>query len=170
MEDVQTQQEADIARLGRLLVAWQIDEYPRYNRSTWWYGIGALIGAACIVYAVATANFLFAVIILMIGVITLVNTFQEPERVDVVVTTTGVIVGGMYYQYRSIKDFALVYDPPRVKTLYLAFQSAWQPMVAIPLEDTDPNEVREALLPYCVENLERSDERLTDMLRRMYKL
>ena len=171
MEELEVQNEdASVIRLGRALVDWEIDEYPRYQRGKWWYLIGGIAGAACIIYAVATANFLFAVIILMLGVITLIGTFQEPSRVDVIITTTGIVIGGMYYEYRNIKDFSLVYDPPKVKLLYVSFRSAWQPMVAVPLENVDPNAVRDALLPFCAENLSRSEERLTDMLRRMYKL
>ena len=71
---------------------------------------------------------------------------------------------------KDIKEFALLYEPPIVKTLYVDFNSFWRPMVSIQLEDVDPNLVRESLLPYAYENLEREDETLTDMLRRMYKL
>ncbi len=166
----QQQDEFDIQAVGAPLANWQIDEYPREQRSTRWYVVMGLAAAACIIYALATANFLFAVIILMIGVITLVTTFQEPARMDVFITTTGIVIGNSFYEFRSINDFSIVYDPPHVKLLYVTFVQAWRPMLAIPLEDVDPNEVRDQLLPYCLENLNRSSERLTDRLRRVYKL
>jgi hypothetical protein len=172
MEDIieqSTETEAQAVRLGRSLVSWETDEYPRYARSKRWYIIASVIAAACIIYAVATANFLFAVIVLMFGVITLIGQFQEPGRIEIVVTTTGIVIGDSYYAYKGVKDFSIIYDPP-IKMLYVAFQTAWQPMLAIPLEDTDPNVLRESLLPYCIENLARSEERLTDVFRRVYKL
>jgi hypothetical protein len=43
-------------------------------------------------------------------------------------------------------------------------------LLAIPLEDTDPNIVRECLLPFCPENLDRTQEPLTDRLKKRYKL
>lgn len=130
----------------------------------------ALIGVGLIVYSIATANFLFAVIILMSGIITLVSDFRHPDRVTVAVTSTGIVVGEAYYDFRSINDFAFVYEPPEVKLLYVTFKQAWNPMLAIPLEDTDPNAVRKELLPFCLENLDRTSETLTDVLRRVYKL
>ena len=43
-------------------------------------------------------------------------------------------------------------------------------MMSIPLEDIDPNEVRETLLPYTHENLDRTEETLTDLFSRLYKI
>jgi len=156
--------------IGTPQLEWEIDEYPQHERSRMWYIIAGTLGVLLIVYAVATANFLFAVIILMIGVITILSSFVKPDQVPVMITNTGVVVADMYYDFEAIKDFAIVYDPPHVKNLYFEFHSPWQPLVAVPLEDIDPNEVRELLLPYCLENLKRIDETLTDVLRRMYKL
>jgi len=167
MED---QNEIQLAGPGRPLVVWEMDEYPRQTRSQRWYVIMALIAVVLIAYSIATANFLFAVIVLMAGIITLISDFKHPDRVTVAVTSTGIVVGETYYDFRAINDFALVYEPPEVKILYVTFRQAWNPMLAIPLEDTDPNVVRKELLPFCLENLDRTSETLTEVLRRVYKL
>ena len=156
--------------IGSPQLEWEVDEYPMHQRSKLWYILAAVIGVALIVYAVATANFLFAVIILMVGVITLLSSFVPPDRVPVLITNTGVVVSDMYYDFQAIKDFSIAYDPPHVKNLYFEFHSPWQPLLTVPLEDIDPNEIRDLLLPYCLENLQRVEENLTDVLRRLYKL
>ena len=155
---------------GEHLVSWDVDEYPRQERSTRWYAIAGALGIAFILYAVWTANFLFAVIVIMMGIIVLLSTFRDPARIGVVVTTNGVVVGDTFYEYKAMKSFAIVYEPPEVKNLYLDFQSSLRPLITIPLEDTDPNRVREALLPFLKENLDRTEETLTDVLQRVYKL
>jgi hypothetical protein len=156
--------------IGSPQLEWEVDEYPAHQRSKVWYIIASVVGVALIIYDVATANFLFAVIILMVGVITLLSSLVPPDRVPVVITNTGVVVSDLYYDFQSIKDFSIAYDPPHVKNLYLEFHSPWQPLLTVPLEDIDPNQVRELLLPYCQENLQRVEENLTDVLRRLYKL
>jgi hypothetical protein len=156
--------------IGEPLLEWEVDEYPRHERSRMWYIIATLCGVALIVYAIATANFLFAVILLMVGVIMLLSTFKEPDRVPMFITTTGVLIDDTYYDYDHVKNFSIIFDPPATKVLYLDFHSRWQPLLAVPLEDMDPNEVRAALLPFCAENFSRMEERLTDIARRMYKL
>jgi len=155
---------------GSAKIVWEIDEYPRHARTRNWYLISAFVGVALIIYAIATANFLFAVIILMIGIIMLVSDFKQPDRVTIAITSTGLVIGGTYYDFRAIRDFSLAYEPPEVKILYVTFRQFWQPMLAIPLEDTDPNAVRAELLPFCLENLDRTSETLTETLKRVYKL
>ncbi len=167
-ENLQNQQTPDV--YGRLLLSWEVDEYPRHERSRTWYILASMIGVALIIYAIATANFLFAVIVLMLGVIMLLSTFQAPERIEVMITSTGFAVGGTFYDYKSVKDFSLVYHPPETKILYVGLDSLLHPLLSVPLEDVDPNAVRECLLPYCLENLHRTEEGLTDTLRRLYKL
>jgi uncharacterized membrane protein YobD (UPF0266 family) len=166
---MQEQQEQSI-NIGATQLEWEVDEYPKHERSQRWYLIASVLAVALITYAVATANFLFAVIILMICVITLLSTFVPSQRVPVIITNTGFVVADMYYDYEAIKSFAIAYDPPDVKLLYVQFQSALHPSLSVPLEDVDPNEVREYLLPFCAENLEHTQERLTDTVRRLYKL
>ena len=156
--------------VGSTRLEWEVDEYPQHDRPKRWYVMASVLGVALIVYAIATANFLFAVIVLMIGVITLLSTFTASQRVPVIITNTGVVVADMYYDFEAIKNFSIAYDPPEVKLLYVEFHTAWHPSLSIPLEETDPNEVREHLLPFCTEHLGRTEERLTEMVRRLYKL
>lgn len=155
---------------GDILVNWEVDEYAQHQRSKMWYILAGVIGIGLIIYSVLTSNFLFAVIILMSAVIMILSEFSKPEKIPVVITTNGVVIGDVYYDYQSIRDFSVVYDPPDVKLLYLDFFAVSHPMLSVPLEDIDPNIVRESLLPFCIENLKRNQEDLTDLMRRLYKL
>lgn len=155
---------------GERLVGWEVDEYPQHVRSRMWYVIAGIVSVSLIVYAIMTANFMFAVIILMCCVILMISSFTKPERIPMMITTTGVILGDIYYDYQSIRDFSIVYDPPDVKLLYLDFYAVTHPLLSIPLEETDPNIVRDSLLPFCMEDLNRTNEHLTDVVRRLYKL
>ena len=127
---------------GYRLLSWEVDEYPRHERSRTWFIVAGIIGAALLVYAVVTANFLFAVIVLMLGVIILLTTFKEPQRVEVHITTMGIVVGNTFYPYKDVKDFSIVYQPPQTKLLYVGLSSLLHPLLSIPLEEMDPNQVR----------------------------
>jgi hypothetical protein len=171
MEEVRQETiEEEAYPYGRGLVQWEIDEYPNHQRSRRWYiGMGSL-GALMFIYAIFTANFLFAVILLMFAIITVISEYKTPDKVPVVITTTGLIVGDTYYEFQAIKTFAILYDPPEVKNLYLDFDSYLRPLLTVPLEEVDPNIVREILLPFIIEDVERDDETFGDILRRVYKL
>ncbi len=170
MADQEFTYEHDVLELGEPILDWQVDEYTAHERSRTWYIVASVVGVALIVYSIATANFLFAVIILMVGVITLLSTFKSPDRITVMITTSGVIVGDLYYDYQSIRDFSIVFEPPDVSILYLDFHSSLHPLLAVPMQDMDPNFIRDALIPFCTENFHRNEESLTDLMKRLYKL
>ncbi|MDP2631731.1 MAG: DUF2892 domain-containing protein [Candidatus Uhrbacteria bacterium] len=166
-EELKEFEEIDV---GEALVSWDSFEFPQHDRSKVWYIVTAIVGVALIVYAIASANYLFAIIVLMMGIILLVNGLHQPDQIMVHITDQGVVVGDEFFAYEEIKDFSLIYKPPHTKILYIDFISLWKPLLTIPLEESNPNVVREVLLQYAFENLEREDETLTDLFRRLYKM
>lgn len=155
---------------GESLLSWETLEFPKQERGTRWYVVSGVIAVALLVYSIYSTNYLFAIIILMVGVLTLVNSMRNPRAITVHLTTLGIVVGDDFHSFKEIKDFSLIYEPPQIKLLYVSFVSRWHPMIAVPLEEIDPNAVREILLPYVFENIDREEEGLTDMLRRVYKI
>lgn len=155
---------------GAAILSWDTWEYPPVERSRRWYVIASVIGIGLLLYALMSANFVFAVIILMFAVIQLMKELRKPARVQIHITNAGVVFGNDFYPYENIRDFSIVYFPPEVKTLYIAFNGFMSPTLTVPLEDVDPNEVRQSLLPYALENMNRDREYLTDLISRLYKL
>lgn len=155
---------------GDELLSWETWEYPPHERSKTWYIVASTIGVSLVLYSIYTENFLFAIIILMMGVLVLVNGLRHPNRIQIYLTTLGVVIGNEFHSYKEVKDFSIVYEPPDVKILYVDFLNWRHPLVAIPLEDANPNDVRNVLLPYAFENLERDQESLTDLIGRLYKI
>ena len=169
-EDSQINAFEDGIDVGRVLLAWETWEFPPVERSTGWYVIAAAAGLGMLIYALLTANFVFALIIVMFAVILLMRDLKKPARIQVAITTDGIAFNNEFYPYGDIKDFSVIYEPPAVSSLYLDFNSRLSPMMSIPLEDADPNVVRAQLLPFIFENLDRDGESLTDALSRVYKL
>lgn len=169
-EMTQEQITEDAIDAGVPIMSWESWEYPVVERSKRWYIIASFVGLFLILYAMFTSNFIFGVIVLMFAVITMLQDLKKPDRVQVHVTSKGLVFGEQFFPFEEIRDFSLSYDPPTVNTLYVTFHGRFQPMLSIALEDLNPNEVRKTLLPFAFENLEREGESLTDVLRRVYKL
>ncbi len=155
---------------GEQLVNWEAWEFPPMERSKRWYLTIVLVIAGLIAYALFTSNPLFALIVLMIGVLMIVNSTQQPKRVEIHITTGGVVVGSRFYEYDDLKDFSIIYKPPYSTVLYIDFKRWWIPLKSIELENADPLAIRDALLPVLPENIEREDEILTDVMKKVYKL
>jgi hypothetical protein len=155
---------------GDILLSWDTWEYPPIERSGRWYAFATVGGLFCLVYAMFTANYIFAVIVVMFAIIIMMRDMRKPDPTQVYITTEGLVFLDRLYLFKEIRDFSITYDPPTVKNLYLTFNVGMRPMLSIPLEEANPNLVRASLLPFVYENLARDGETLTDTLRRVYKL
>ena len=164
------QEEID-PRYGEVLMYWTMDEFHRHERSNLWYVLFLVVGLALILYAILTANYVFAVFLVLAGTFMILQHFRDPDNVPVLILSTGLAVGNHYHPWEEVKDFWVAYDPPNVSKLYVDFQKIREPYVSIDLpEDMDPNEIRDVMLLFVDESTDRKEESLTDYVRRLYKL
>lgn len=155
---------------GESLVSWEVDESKRYDKGLGWYMGAIAVGGGLLIYAVISANFLFALIILMVALVIYMTSLKGPDKVRVSVTEDGVEIGESFYRYRDMNRFWFIYDPPEVKSLYLDFKSAMRPRIAVSLEDQNPNDVRAIMSKYLHEDITEDEEPFADYLGRILKL
>ncbi|MFA5853450.1 MAG: hypothetical protein WC866_00020 [Patescibacteria group bacterium] len=168
MEEEQAEIEARY--VGEEIFGWMVDEYERHERGPVWYAIAFLVGLSLVLYAIVTRNFLFAVVIIMAGVIVALSAMREPQKIQFLVTTRGVALGHQFVPYKELRSFWILYEPPHLKNLYVDFRSPITPHLVIPIEDQDPVELRQALLEFIAENETQEEEPLTDILGRFLKI
>lgn len=155
---------------GDIIFYWQIREYEKYFRGKRWYLIMSLIAGLLIVYAVYSANYLFALMIVLFGIILIMQEMNEPGEIDFGICETGIIVGNKYYSFSELEKYWIVYSPPDTKTLYFELKGIIFHRLSINLEDANPNEIRDFLNQYLFEDLEKEEEPLSDRLGRLLKL
>ena len=155
---------------GEQILSWDTWDSIPVERGRMWYVVFVGIGALLMTYALLTTNPLFALIVLMIGVMMLVNSTRKAKQISVHITTGGIVVGDKFHPYDELKDFSIIYKPPYSTILYIDFKAWLTPLQGVELANVDPVAVREALLPVLPENLEREDELLTDLAKKVYKL
>lgn len=157
--------------LGFEIVSWETPEYQRHDRPAWWYAIYALVAIGLVIVALVTDNFLFAIIIVITSFVIVLHDARTPQPVLISLTSEGLIVGNRFYDYDEIKDFAIVYKPTQnLKRLYFQFKSVRKHRLSLALHDTNPLFVRENLLKYIPEDLERTDEPLSEFLSRVLRI
>lgn len=158
------------AYFGEEIFSWTIDEYERHERGPVWYAIAFILGVSLVLYAMVTQNFLFAVILIMTGVIIGLSTMREPRKVLFQLTTRGVVIGNEFTPYKDLKSFWIFYEPPHVKNIYMDYRNPITPHLKVPLEDQDPLQVRATLLEFMREELSNEEEPLSELLGRVLKL
>lgn len=158
------------ASLGQIVLRWTFREPKAAERSRTWWVWACIIGGALVVYAVATSNFLFALLLILFAVIFVGEAKQSARAIECRLTSTGVMVGKKFWRWSDLGSFWIAYQPPVVTSLYLVPKRVLDPRVTIPLEKTNPLKVREHLGKYVKEDLEREDEPTSETLTRLLKL
>jgi hypothetical protein len=156
---------------GDEIISWLVPEYEKHERSKQWYIIAGSISFTLLILSFFTNNFLFAVIIIIAVFITILRDGQEPLKVLFSITDEGVEIGKKFYDYDEIKDFSIIYKPKmEVKNLYFEFKNPIKPRLSIPLYDVDPLQIRETLLKYLTEDLDRTDQPVSEAFGKLLKL
>ncbi|MEW6610163.1 MAG: hypothetical protein AB1352_00835 [Patescibacteria group bacterium] len=150
-------------------LAWSFPEYPKHERSVVWFIFALLIGGGLFAFALLSANYLFASIIIFIALIIALQHFRRPLTIDFSITEDGIALAGKQVPWKDIKSFWMIYEPPEIKMLYFTFKG-FRPTLKIPLIDQNPLHIREALSPYVEEDLEKENESFSDAVGRMFKL
>ncbi len=156
--------------MGNTLLEWSIAEYEEHIRPTAWYVIMTILGSFLVGYAILTDNFMFAIIIVLFAIIVFLQSHQKPIVVPFRITELGIIINNRLYQYSELKDFYIIYQPPQIKMLFIETEASLRPRLRIPLMDTNPNEVRELLLEFLEENVEKEEEPFSDKVAREWKI
>ncbi|MEA3272422.1 MAG: DUF5673 domain-containing protein [Patescibacteria group bacterium] len=154
---------------GKILASWEMQDFDKYKKSILWYVIAVIAGMSMLVYAIFTANFLFAVIVLMFAIIILLHDLRSPRKIKCGITESGILLGERIYKWSEFENFWILYEPPELKNLYLELKGV-RPRITVSLEKQNPNRIREILNKYLMEELEREDEPLTEYVGRVLKI
>jgi hypothetical protein len=129
------------------------------------------VGLGLLIYAISDANFLFALIVILFAFILFTHHRSDPISVSLKLYERGIQIGEKFYLFRELDSFAIIYEPPLVKKLYIRPKGAWlHHDIAIQLYDVDPVVVRALLVPYVTEDLEKESESTSEVMARVFKL
>ena len=160
-----------IIDFGKEYFKWQVPEYEKHNRSKAWYILASVFAIVLLLFSLKTGNFLFAIIIMVAALIIILHDGKEPDMVDFVIYSEGLGIGKKFYDYDEIKNFSVIYKLSKnIKNLYFEFNGAIKPRLSIPLGDINPLQIREILLKYLKEDLERTDEPVSEGLAKLFKI
>lgn len=163
--------EGEKINYGRILHHWIVPEYNTHKRTQSWYIAASVIGLIFMIYSFFTSNFLFAVIIIFAALIIIIHDGQQPTKVKIVITDQGVVIGRKFYEYDELKNFAVVdRSSYNVKALYFEQKSALRQRLSIPLEETDPADIRTTLSKHLPMDKERTDIPFSEQLAKLLKL
>jgi hypothetical protein len=152
-------------------ISWEIPEFEKHERSKKWYVIAGVITILILLFALITSNFLFAVIIIIATLIIIIHDGKEADLVNIIIDEDGVVVGRKFYDYDVLKNFSVLFKPKEdLKNLYFEFKNSAKQRLSIPLLDNNPLQVRDFLLKYLSEDLDRTNMPLSENISKLLKI
>lgn len=155
---------------GTIYSQWKFPEFTTYERSNRWYFIAAAISVLMLVYAIISANYLFAVSVVIIDIIIMLQHRRAPLPLTFSIMHKGISFDEKFFDWRELDNFWIVYEPPEIKKLYIGRKSSWRPEFSISLEDQNPIVIRDIMLKFLREDLEKETETPSDSFSRRFKI
>ncbi|MBI4132448.1 MAG: hypothetical protein HY474_02345 [Candidatus Sungbacteria bacterium] len=150
-EDSLSPREADTDTVQNAILEWTTpDAEPEAIGS----GLQLLGGGALLIGAVVALffrNFLFALLLILSGLLVIGQAFRAPRQIRFAVTARGIKIGSRLYEFDALESFWIFYDPPLFRELALRSRKHLMPVVKVPLGDTDPLRLRQSLLRFLPE-------------------
>lgn len=161
-------EDADYEEIGseEVLMKWEAPEFLQFDRPKSWYIILLVVAILLIIYSLISRNFLLAIIVVMLAIVINTLTRKKPDMLDVAITQKGVLVNNNLYTFEEdLETFWVLYSPPDLKTLNFTRQQRFMPQITIQLDNANPLKVREILLEFLEEDVER-EEHVADKISR----
>lgn len=147
-----THEESHPATAPHLPLIWQAFEYPHREKSNDWFWALGIITVGASVAAIFMHNILFALLIIVAGVALGLVSSREPDLVTFEISRRGIRIDDNLYPYQNLEGF-WIEDHQHMFTPKLLLKSKkWlMPVVVIPIEEVEPEDVYAALLFFLPE-------------------
>lgn len=153
----------------KAIIKWRAPEYHQHEKSTLWFAIAGLVGAALVYYGLKTDGWTFSIAIIAFAGAYYAVHRKRPPVVEAKISKMGIKVGHHVFPYSNLKHFWIVYNPPFVKRLYFREVSRLRPDIFVSMENADPAEIRNILREHMAE-IEGRHEPFSDVLVRLFRL
>ncbi len=147
-----THEESHPAAAPHLPLTWQAYEYHHREKSNDWFWALGIIAVGGIVAAIFLHNLLFALLILVASVAIGLFAAREPDLVTFAITRRGIRIDDDLYPYQNLDGFWIEdISEAHVPKLLLKSKKVLMPMIVIPIEEVEPEDVYAALLYFLPE-------------------
>ena len=157
-------------KYGKILAEWQVPEYIKHERSRLWFIVMGGAALAMLIHAIATVNFLFAIIIMIVSSIVYLHERRHPDMLEFLIVEQGIVLGETFYPYKSLTSFWIIYEPPVSTLLYFGVNNTFRKEIPIDLHDQNPITIRKILLQYLTEDLDKEEVSNEEALAQIFRI
>lgn len=148
-------------------IEWQAQEFFSIPRSQEIIAAMSIIAVNLLIFGIFTKNYLFILIIALIGFIMYLHKQKGAEIMDISIDQKGITINKKLYYYEGFKSFWIFgQDHEHGRELALRSDKRFMPLLLVPLANADINSVKAVLEKHLPEQEEK--ESLIDILRKAF--
>lgn len=155
---------------GEILANWKIPEFHKHEKEKKWYIYFSLVLIALLVFSYFSQDPLFAIILVFFAFTYWLIERKDPLLLDFALSEDGIIISNKFIDYKKIQNFYIIYQPPGIKNIYFQPRNSFKPVISIPLFDQDPVAIRQILLEFLPEDIEKEERPALDNIGDIFKL
>ncbi|PLX27360.1 hypothetical protein C0583_03525 [Candidatus Parcubacteria bacterium] len=168
---MENNQETSNERPLDIFASWEVPEYNSHDRDFRWYLITGIFALFLLIYSFISGNFLLPIILIITAFIFIMQHGSEADKVSIALASDCLVIGKRAYDYDEFRNFSIVYKPSQGdKNLYFEFKNPVKQRISIPLENINPVDIRNFLLAFLSEDLDRTNIPLSESLAKLFKL
>jgi hypothetical protein len=147
------------------IIGWSAPEHYHYEKSSDWYWAVGIITATGAVLAFIFGQIIFGIFIIVAAVTLCLHAATTPRLVRYEINDRGVVINNVLYPFLSLESFWIDTLHPEPKIL-IKSQKMFMPIISVPIEEVDPEDVRTILLHYIAEteHIEPFTQKLLEVL------
>jgi len=129
-------------------ISWYGPEYFHKEKGGDWYWAVGIISSALVTVAILIENYIFALFIALASFTLMLFASRKPKMVEISINEKGVSFEKYFYPFDSIESFWINAD---LKHILIKSKKLLMPLIVLPLEENDPEMIREELGLYLDE-------------------
>ncbi len=157
-------------KLGNIkkILRWRAPDYYTFERSPYWSLVVGLVSMVLSLILIYTGNFFPVIIIILAVIVTFQLSHEKPKTHEFAIDESGMLQRENYVPFYELKSFWIAQHGQK-SILYIEPVGFFKSPIAIPLGTQSSTEVRNYLLRYLPEKLERG-ELISEKLIRVFRL
>jgi hypothetical protein len=117
------------------VLAWDAPEYYHWERSADWYWSFGIIVASVAILSVLFENILFAIFVVIVGILAGYYASLEPRMIHYELQPRGLLAGDKFHEYADIKSFWVDVNHPHTKIIFTS-KKMFAAHIVIPSDDS----------------------------------
>lgn len=126
-------------------VSWKALEYEHFEKTPdWFWGLGVIVIVAAGI-SIFLGNILFAIVLVLAGFTLALHAAKPPKVEHFAISDRGVLVGNTLYPFTTLDSFWVENNEHSRALLFLKSKKFFMPLLTIPIEEINPEQVHAAL-------------------------